>query len=119
MPKPPPAKPEENLALYSVVCSIFHILDATQVCISIDYPKLVQWYRDRIGIPITLAAWEEVERTILFRLDEVKPFLLKKGKPIQVRIIGPVAAWEGMRLYRMFYPHADKVFLIGEAVIEI
>jgi hypothetical protein len=119
LPKPPAPKPEENIALYSAVCSIFHLLDATQVCISLDYPKLVQWYRDRIGVPITLASWEEVERTILFRLDEVKPILMKKGKPIHVRIIGPVAAWEGMRLYRMFYPHADKVYLVESAVIEI
>jgi hypothetical protein len=117
--KPPSPRPEENLALYSAVCSIFHLLDSQQVCISLDYPRLVQWYRERIGIPITLAAWEEVERTILFRLDEVKPFLQKKGKPIHVRIIGPLSAWEGMRLYRMFYPHAEKVYLVGEAVIEV
>jgi hypothetical protein len=117
--KPPASKPEENIALYSAVCSIFHLLDGSTVCISLDYPRLSNWYKERIGVPITLASWEEVERTILFRLDEVKPILLKKGKPIQVRILGPVVAWEGMRLYRMFYPHADKVFLVESAVIEI
>lgn len=117
--KPPAPRAEENVALYSAVCSIFHLLDGSQVCISLDYPKLSNWYKERIGVPITIAAWDEVERTILFRLDEVKPLLLKKGKPIFVRILGPVAAWEGMRLYRMFYPHAEKVQLVDSAVIEI
>jgi hypothetical protein len=53
-------------------------------------------------------------------LNEVKPLLKKKGKAIQIRIIGPVETWLGMRLYKAIYPHADQVlYTEGEAVIEI
>jgi hypothetical protein len=118
--KPKPLA-EENLSLYGAVSSIFYFIDGEpNVVMGLEIPKLEAFYRDRIGVPIHLGAWPEIERTILFRLNEVKPLLKKKGKPIQVRIIGPVATWLGMRLYKTVYPHADQVFYTdGGAIIEI
>ena len=118
-PKPPPA--EENLSLYGAVSSIFYFIEGDpNVVVGMDISKLESFYRDRVGVPIHLGAWPEIERTILFRINEVKPLLKKKGKPIQVRIIGPVQAWLGMRLYKLVYPHADQVFYTeGEAIVDI
>jgi len=118
--KPKPLA-EENLSLYGAVSSIFYFIDGEpNVVMGLEIPKLEAFYRDRIGVPIHLGAWPEIERTILFRLNEVKPLLKKKGKPIQVRIIGPIATWLGMRIYKTVYPHADQVFYTdGGAIIEI
>jgi len=115
----PPA--EENLALYGAVCSIFYFIDGDpNVVLGLEIPKLDAFYRQRVGVPIHLGTWPEIERTVLARLNEVKPLLKKKGKPIQVRIIGPVQAWLGMRLYKLVYPHADQVFYTeGEAIVDI
>lgn len=113
--------PEENLALYGAVSSIFYFIDGDpNVVVGLEIPKLEAFYRQRIGVPIHLGTWTEIERELLFRLNEVKPLLKRKGKPIQIRIIGPVPTWLGMRLYKTLYPHADQVlYTEGEAIVEI
>jgi len=123
MPNPQPGKPppEENLALYGAVCSIFEFIDGDpNVVVVVDIPRLQEFYRRRVCVPIHLGTWNEIERTLLARLNEVKPLLRKKGKPIQIRILGPVDSWLGMKLYKTLYPHADQMFLAeGPVVIEI
>lgn len=116
--KPPP---EENLVLYGAVCGIFDFIDGDpHVVVVVDVPRLAEFYRNRIKVPIHIGTWNEIERTLLFRLNEVKPLLRKKGKPIQIRIIGPMETWLGMKLYKTLYPHADQTFFVdGQAVIEI
>lgn len=119
--EPQKTPPEENLSLYAAICSIFDFIDGTPyVVVVVDIPKLEAFYRMRICVPIHVGTWVEIERTLIFRLNEVKPLLRKKGKPIQIRVIGPVQAWLGMKLYKTLYPHADQVFFVdGQAVIEI
>ena len=120
-PVPPKPLAEENLALYGAVSSIFYFIDGDpNVVIGLEIPKLEAFYRERIGLPIHIGAWLEIERTILYRLGEVKPMLKKKGKPVQIRVIGPVETWLGMKLYKTLYPHADQIlYTEGEAIIEI
>lgn len=117
VPKPPP---EENLNIYGAVCSMFFFIEGTPIVVGLEISRLEAFYRERIGIPIHLGTWPEIERTILARIDEIKPLLKKKGRPIQVRIIGPVETWFGMRLYKILYPHADQIlYTEGGMLVEI
>ncbi len=120
-PVQPKPLAEENLVLYGAISSIFYFIDGDpNVVIGVEMPKLEEFYRHRLGLPIHIGTWPEIERTLLFRLGEVKPIVKKKGKPIQIRIIGPVDTWLGMRLYKALYPHADQIlYTEGEAIIEI
>lgn len=117
MPEEEP--PGETFPLYQLICDALHVLDAENVCVSLNVPKLDRWYEHRVGVPVTVTAWPEIERALLFRINEMKELLKGKHKPILMRVVGPCKNWLAMRLYKAMFPHAEKVQYVGDGVIDI
>ena len=118
-PKKSVPNPEDNLALYALICDSMHLLDAVDVCVAVNAPKISEWYLKRIGVPVTIQAWNEIERTIIKRLQELKPLLKSKNKRVIIRLVGPCREWFAMKMYKTLYPHADVVQFVGDAVFDI
>jgi len=119
--KPEPINPpEDNLAIYQAVVGLTTISDKVEVLFTLDWDGVNQFYLMQVGIPFCANAWTEFERTLLKRLNEVKPMMLSKNKKLVARIFGEtMRPWAAMRLYKALYPHFDAVIWIGDVAIQI
>lgn len=109
----------ESFALYQLVSDSLHVLDATDVCVTLSIPNLDKWYEQRLGVPVTVSAWPEIERILVLRINELKVILKPKGKRIVMRVLGPCREWIAMKTYKALYPHCEAVQYVGDGVIDI
>jgi hypothetical protein len=114
-----PQRQGEAFPIYQLICDALHILEAQDVCVTVSVPRLDRWYEQRVGVPVTVAAWPEIERVLVLRINELKDMLKQKQKRVIMRVVGPCREWLAMKLYKTLYPHADAVQYIVDGVIDI
>lgn len=119
-PQPQQPQPKgESFSLYQLISESLHLLEATDVCLTVHVRRIDRWYEERVGVPVTIAAWPEIERILVMRINEMKGMMREKKKRILMRIVGPCREWLAMKLYKTLYPHADVVQYVGDGVIDI
>jgi len=112
--------PEENLAIYQAIVGLTMISDKKEVMFTLDWDGVNDFYLRQIGVPFCMNAWIEFERTLLKRLNEVKPMMQSKKKKMIARLFGDsIKPWADMKLYKALYPHFDAVLWIGDVAIQI
>jgi hypothetical protein len=112
---------EENVGMYQAVCdAIFVVESSDTVAIVFDADKIHRWYQDRIGMPITLAVWPDIEAVLIYRVKEIKTYLSRKQKKLIIRLIHETnATWLTLKIHKTLDPHCEIFQYVAAGVIDI
>lgn len=99
-------------------CTSLRILPS-EVCLTIDFSKIVSFYTVRIGIQPVLESWEELRELLVNAISIGKKAKTEK-MPFHIRFTGgSVPVWIVMRIYALCVYEADAMFYAGDCIIKI
>ena len=114
------AKPvtQKSKDLFIKECTILRVL-AKEVCLTLNFGNIVQFYTARIGIHPVLESWEELRQLIINAVAIAKT-ATPKGKPFHIRFAGGgIQPWLAMKIYSLCVYEADALFYAGDCIIKI